>query len=363
MTPAQARAEVEAAAGDYAALMAKYLPAGAQASVQARQASAPVPARERARTASARPRTVPARSPTVKPPSKTVAPTVRATVETPAPTAPAAVATPAPTGLDYYLGVHRPSWLGEITQVPLFVSHRTLCDRRELPRATTRWALDSGGFTELSLHGRWETTPKDYVAAVRRYVSEIGQLDWASQQDWMCEPAMLKRTGLTVEEHQKRTINNYFELRSLAPELPWVPVLQGWSLGDYWRHVEAYESRGVWLNDLPRVGVGSVCRRQSTVRVHALFGALAYGGMRLHGFGLKLQGLRSSGGFLHSADSMAWSFAARQEKLRTRWSDTERKTGQQNDRDEALRWYQEHIANMQARGFCPETGMLRDATH
>jgi O-acetyl-ADP-ribose deacetylase (regulator of RNase III) len=31
------------------------------------------------------------------------------------------------------------------------------------------WALDSGGFTELSLHGRWKATPAAYVAAVRRY--------------------------------------------------------------------------------------------------------------------------------------------------------------------------------------------------
>ena len=46
----------------------------------------------------------------------------------------------------------------------------------------------------------------------------------------MCEPFMLAKTGLTVAEHQARTVANYLELRSLAPELPFVPVLQGWSL-------------------------------------------------------------------------------------------------------------------------------------
>jgi hypothetical protein len=43
----------------------------------------------------------------------------------------------------------------------------------------------------------------------------------------------------------------------------------------------------------------------------ALVGPLAALGLRLHGFGLKLQGLRQVGGALVSADSMAWSFDAR----------------------------------------------------
>ena len=68
------------------------------------------------------------------------------------------------------------------------------------------------------------------MAAVRRYRDEIGGLEWAAPMDWMCEPFMLAKTGLTVAEHQARTVANYLELRSLAPELPFVPVLQGWSL-------------------------------------------------------------------------------------------------------------------------------------
>jgi integrase len=57
--------------------------------------------------------------------------------------------------------------------------------RRRLPRARCRWALDSGGFTELSLFGRWQTTPAAYAAAVARYTDQIGKLAWASPQDWM----------------------------------------------------------------------------------------------------------------------------------------------------------------------------------
>jgi hypothetical protein len=39
-------------------------------------------------------------------------------------------------------------------------------------------------------------------------------------------------------------------------------------------------------------------------------------GTRLHGFGVKRTGLRHTGVWLQSADSMAWSFQARRQRLR-----------------------------------------------
>jgi hypothetical protein len=102
---------------------------------------------------------------------------------------------------------------------PLFVSHRRLALRATLPRAATRWALDSGGFTELAIHGRWPTTPGEYVEATRGYAVEIGMLDWAAPMDWMCEPAIVAHTGLTVEDHRRRTVANFLELRERGPEL------------------------------------------------------------------------------------------------------------------------------------------------
>ncbi len=116
-------------------------------------------------------------------------------------------------GWTFYLGTHEVSWLTNEVG-PLFISHRRLALRKRLPRAATRWALDSGGFSELELHGRWVTTPTEYIDATRQYVSEIGMLDWAAPMDWMCEPKMLARTGLTVEDHQRRTITNFLNPRA-----------------------------------------------------------------------------------------------------------------------------------------------------
>lgn len=210
----------------------------------------------------------------------------------------------------FYLGTHRPSWLAQL-DVPLFVSHRTLRNRKTHPRARTRWALDSGGFTELSTYGEWRTTPADYVAAIGRYRDEIGQLEWCSPQDWMCEPFMVTKTGKTVAEHQRLTVDNFLELRTIAPDVPFVPVLQGWHPDDYLRHVDQYAAAGIDLPRLGRVGVGSVCRRQDTDMARHIFTRLTDLGIRPHGFGVKTTGLRAYGDLLASADSMAWSFRAR----------------------------------------------------
>jgi hypothetical protein len=221
----------------------------------------------------------------------------------------------------FFLGTHQPGWLAKSaldgprsTPVPLFVSDRRLRRYRRLPRAVTGWALDSGGFTELATHGSWDhgPTPVQYVARIRRYRDEIGRLAWAAPQDWMCEPWILAKTGLTVADHQRRTIDNLVQLRELAPDLPIIPVVQGRSVADYVRCVDGYHRAGIDLTTAPLVGVGSVCRRQDTTEAGQIITALhARGVTRLHGFGFKVLGLRRYARLLVSADSMAWSVAAR----------------------------------------------------
>jgi hypothetical protein len=224
----------------------------------------------------------------------------------------------------FFLGTHRPTWLAR-TDVSLFVSRRTMPRTGVLPRALGPWALDSGGFSELSMHGRWETSPEQYADEVRRFASEIGNLEWAAIQDWMCEPHVRQLTGLTVEEHQRRTVESYATLRKLAPEMPWAPVIQGWTLGDYLAHVKLYASAGIDLAGLPVVGVGSVCRRQNTMSASHIIGFLhdLHGLRNLHGFGFKVSGLTSlvrsavltgTTVELASADSLAWSYQARRER-------------------------------------------------
>lgn len=211
----------------------------------------------------------------------------------------------------FYLGTHMPNWLGMPEMPPLFVSRRRLARQKAMPRAQVRWALDSGGFSELSIHGRWETTPAQYGRAVRLYQDQIGMMDWAAIQDWMCEPFMLEKTGLTMAEHQARTIRSLLELRDSFPEVRWLPVLQGWEEPDYLRHVDQYSRAGVDLGAEPLVGLGSVCRRQATAEAAQIVERLHAEGLSLHCFGFKIKGLGKVARLVSSADSMAWSYNAR----------------------------------------------------
>jgi hypothetical protein len=202
----------------------------------------------------------------------------------------------------FMLGTHEASWLGN-TNVPLFISVNRLA--RYAGQAGTPWALDSGGFTELSEHGYWRTDAKDYARRVAR-AGEKGMLQWAAPQDWMCEPFIVAKTGLTVREHQVRTVGNYLDLKALRADV--IPVLQGFNLGDYLQCIDLYEQAGVDLSVAPLVGVGSVCRRENTAEIGTIFAAIIEAGVtRLHGFGCKEGAVRRYGKLMTSADSLAWS--------------------------------------------------------
>ncbi|MGW7403419.1 deazapurine DNA modification protein DpdA family protein [Streptomyces sp. NPDC054833] len=220
----------------------------------------------------------------------------------------------------FYLTTHKRHWVTR-TRVPLFLKSEHFAAARTLPVALGRYAVDSGGFSELQRHGRWTRTPRQYVDDLRRIWEGVGPFDWAAPQDWMCEDVIIHGgtvggqrfvgTHLSVGEHQHRTVANYLELRSLAPDLPIVPVLQGRTLADYERCVSLYERAGLNLAREPTVGLGSVCRLQSTREGAAIVTAMAAHGLRLHGFGFKTLGLERVGHLLASADSAAWSYHAR----------------------------------------------------
>src|SRR5262249_50690028 len=141
-------------------------------------------------------------------------------------------------------------------------SFTRLCGYKKLPRAKSPWGLDSGAFSELLKHGRWTVTAPLYAAGVRRMNEEIGKLQWASIQDWICSPAVLQRTGLSLRAHQIKTVDSLYMLRKLAPEIAWLPILQGWNFDSYLAHLRMYRARGFALEKERLVGVGSLASRQ-----------------------------------------------------------------------------------------------------
>jgi hypothetical protein len=136
----------------------------------------------------------------------------------------------------------------------------------------------------------------------------------AVSQDYMCEPWILEKTGMAIPDHQRLTIIRYEGITEKTDAYV-MPVLQGFAPQDYVRHLQMYGSRlthGMW------VGVGSVCKRNGDPgAIYDVLSAIkaVRPDLRLHGFGLKTTALADGGVFdlLHTADSMAWSFAARKQ--------------------------------------------------
>lgn len=217
----------------------------------------------------------------------------------------------------FYLGIHMSRWLhnGD-AKGPVFISIRRLRDRKSaFPPATVPYALDSGAYTELAQLGGWKTTPEQYVEDVRRVSAGLGAPDFVVIQDWMCDPGSLAATGLSVHEHQRRTVESALRLPELAPEITWLPVLQGDGVASYLRHADMYEAAGIPLRGR-LVGLGSIVRRQHRPETRALAELLEQRGIRLHGFGVKATGITRIGRHLASGDSIAWSYWARRDGAR-----------------------------------------------
>lgn len=218
----------------------------------------------------------------------------------------------------FYVGLHQPSDAHRFERA--CISIRRLWTRRK-PIAGVSVLVDSGAFRELELYGKYRESVEAYARRLfELHTRGIINIVAAVAQDYMCEPFMLAKTGLTIADHQRLTIERYdalrAELRRLfggEPPFPIMPVLQGYAPADYARHLAAYGDRltpGMW------VGVGSVCKRNSTPgKIAAVLRAITAvrADLLLHGFGVKLTALLDPEvrELLATADSMAWSFAQR----------------------------------------------------
>lgn len=218
--------------------------------------------------------------------------------------------------MQFYVGMHNPHHAHHVDRA--FISINRLRGRISSFPANA-WIMDSGAFTEISTHGRYRDDTDVYAHRIARWASAGNNLEAAVCQDFMCEPFILQKTGGTIEQHQRWTIERFDDLmmdvRMLGCRLPLIPVLQGWTPEDYVAHLHQYAGR---LSEGMRVGVGSVCKRNA--RPQSVFDILhaikaERPDLRLHGFGLKITALKNDAirELLYSADSMAWSFAARRQ--------------------------------------------------
>jgi hypothetical protein len=205
--------------------------------------------------------------------------------------------------------------------------------------------VDSQAFRVLELHGDHVLSAVEYARAIER-IAPLCDRVVAVSQDYMCEKYIFdcreRLTGVryTVRDHQRLTIERYDAIRAaLDPAIELMPVIQGYKRHEYARHIADYGDRldpmldpvtgkpiGRW------VGVGSVCKRNGNAeKIMEILYTIhrSKPGMRLHGFGVKTTSMAHPvvRRLLYSADSMAWSYAARKQgRNGNDWREAERFT-------------------------------------
>ena len=263
------------------------------------------------------------------------------------------------TKLEFYPGLHQPSDTRHFPRA--FVSVNRL-KKRKADIDVQRWIMDSGAFTEISIHGRHTLSVDAYADQIVRW-ARCGELVAACTQDYMCESFILdlqtrrqeedleeywrsewdeegsaifdrepelweieekEERRLTPRDHQEMTVDRYVKLKEAVEargcDTYLLPVLQGFTPQEYVDCIDLYEKAGHLPQDA-YVGVGSVCKRNSNpAAILEVLGAILKRrpDLRLHGFGLKITALGNPEvrAMLASADSMAWSTAARHERNR-----------------------------------------------
>lgn len=191
-------------------------------------------------------------------------------------------------------------------------SLRRLKERKSpAPFEGLNWIMDSGAFSEININGHYTYTPEEYL----KYI-ELHQPSMFFNMDYMCEPFVLAKTGLTIKEHQNRTIENQIKIMDLLDKYDirgdFCGCIQGWKIEDYLNHIDALKAHGLIT---PTMGVGSVCRRKSKAQIVEVISTVKneLPSIKLHGFGVKTDILKEPMIYdcLDSCDSMAWSFDGR----------------------------------------------------
>lgn len=220
----------------------------------------------------------------------------------------------------FFPGIPEPAWAHRFELA--FISIARLRRRKGVFAPPVKaWAMDSAAFSEIDLHGGYQNPPQHFAIEAAGWVNRVPGCAFVATQDYMCEPFILAKTGLTVADHQRLTIARYDAIAADWRDLvgtagpPLLPVLQGFTPEQYVANLRDYGSRipeGAW------VGVGSVCKRQGNIAlIRELLTAILEerDDLRLHLFGVKVTALEDAliRELIWSGDSMAWAYAARKQ--------------------------------------------------
>jgi hypothetical protein len=134
--------------------------------------------------------------------------------------------------------------------------------------------------------------------------------------DYACEPGVDRSTYHSNKARIKATIRNEIACLEAAPDLPWLPVLQGDSFEE--RAFDLALRRRVGRLPEKYAGIGSVCGRGAVAaRQVVRFYRDYLPGVKFHGFGMHIQALDADDVFAYveSWDSYAWNWGKGQKDV------------------------------------------------
>lgn len=174
--------------------------------------------------------------------------------------------------------------------------------------------LDSGGFTFFK---RWA----EYPFSIETYVEFANQvrnnhsLEVVAILDYPCEENTVRseRLGSNLQRIEA-TVENAVGCYEADSSLPWIPVIQGYTLPEYLHCWDLYRERGIKADYW---AIGSVCARKKVGGIRNILTSLKRETQKeLHAFGLALIFIRDPQIWysLFSSDSRAWSFMSYRDK-------------------------------------------------
>jgi len=179
---------------------------------------------------------------------------------------------------------------------------------RRPPSNVKTMCIDSGGFTAARRWGRYPWSVEQYVEFIRA-VSRDVPLDFCAILDYACEPSVDRSTLETNQERIVATIRNEARCYEAAPDLPWLPVLQGDTLEE--RSFDLAIRKEVGMLPAGYAGIGSICGRGAVAARRVVkFYADQLPGRVFHGFGMHICALDDDAVYavVKSWDSYAWTW-------------------------------------------------------
>ena len=178
--------------------------------------------------------------------------------------------------------------------------------RTNLPDVVEQVFIDSGGYSFLTGWGKYPFDLEEYLSLCY-HVRDKHNLFAVATLDFPC---LADPQNGTNQENIENTVKNAFLCMDSDKTLPWVPVIQGYSIKEYQTCMDLYKDAGVKSNYW---AVGSLTQRKRdpiTLRRIITYIKDQHKTDNIHSFGLGIPNLKDPQIFkaIYSSDSSGWNF-------------------------------------------------------